>query len=78
MDETGLFWRMTPSRGLSSQARLKIKKDKTRITIVVCTNVIRLDQFRPWFISKAKVPRALRNVNIQQWEESGDGIRRHG
>jgi len=32
MDETGLYWKMMPSRGLSSQLQPGLKKDKARIT----------------------------------------------
>jgi hypothetical protein len=38
MDETGLFWRQIPSAGLSTENRPGIKKDKTRISVVCCTN----------------------------------------
>jgi hypothetical protein len=38
MDETGLFWRMPPSRSLSSINRPGIRKDKSRISIICCVN----------------------------------------
>jgi hypothetical protein len=38
MDETGLFWKVMPSRGLSSQSLPGIKKEKARITLVLCAN----------------------------------------
>lgn len=38
MDETGLFWRQALSNGLASEARLGVKKDKSRITVVCCVN----------------------------------------
>jgi hypothetical protein len=44
MDETGLFWRRSPSRGLSTQSRRGIKKDESRITVVVCTNCTGTDR----------------------------------
>jgi hypothetical protein len=34
MDETGLFWRMTPSRGLATTSHASLKKDKSRISLV--------------------------------------------
>ena len=43
MDETGLFWRMTPSRGLATTSRPGLKKDKTRVSIVVCRNATGTD-----------------------------------
>ena len=64
MDETGLFWKMSPSRGLSSTLRPGRKHNKARITVVICTNASGSDRFPLWFIGHAKTPRALRNVNI--------------
>lgn len=65
MDETGLYWRMTPSRGLSTQSVPGIKKDKTRITLTFCCNSTGDDRFPLWIIGNAKVPRSLRNVNVR-------------
>jgi hypothetical protein len=38
MDESGLFWRQAPSSGLASSSRPRVKKDKSRISLVACTN----------------------------------------
>lgn len=64
MDETGLFWRQSPSIGLTSQIQPGRKKDKTRITLTICTNYTGSDRFPIWFIGKAQVPHALRGVNF--------------
>ena len=64
MDETGLYWRMTPSRGLSTQALPGIKKDKTRISIALCVNATGSDRLPLWIIGKARTPRALRGVSL--------------
>lgn len=64
MDESGLFWRMMPSRGLSSQSQPGLKKDKARITFVLATNATGTDRVPVWFIGKAKTPRALRNISV--------------
>ena len=64
IDETGLFWRMTPSRGLSIQPRAGLKKDKSRISLVVCTNAIGSDKLPIWCIGKHKTPRALWNISV--------------
>lgn len=64
MDETGLFWRMPPSQSLSSFNRPGIKKDKSRVSIICCLNASGTDRLPIWVIGKARVPRALRNVNI--------------
>lgn len=64
MDETGLFWRMTPSRGLSTQSQPGVKKIKSRVTLVFCCNASGNNRFRPWILGNAKKPRVLRNVNV--------------
>jgi hypothetical protein len=65
MDESGLFWKMMPSRGLSSQsAQPGLKKDKARISLVFCTNATGTDRHPVWFIGKFKTPRALRNISV--------------
>lgn len=65
MDETGLFWRLSPSRGLSTQARAGVRKDKSRISLICCINASGTDRLPIWFIGKYQIPRALRNINIQ-------------
>lgn len=65
MDETGLFWRQSPSGGLSTQQRPGIKKDKSRISIICCTNYTGSRKFPLWIIGNAKQPRSLRNVNLK-------------
>jgi hypothetical protein len=64
MNETGLFWKIMPSCGLSSQSLSGLKKDKTWITLVFCVNATGLDRFPVWIIGKAWTPCALRNINI--------------
>ena len=59
MDESGLFWRMMPSRGLSAQSQPGLKKDKSRISVVFATNATDTDRLPVWFIGKAQKPRAL-------------------
>lgn len=64
MDETGLFWRQSPSRGLVTQSVPGRKKDKTRITLTLCTNYTGSDRFPIWFVGTAQCPHALRGVNF--------------
>ena len=63
MDETGLFWRSSPSSGLSTANIPGVKKDKARITAAFCVNYSGNDRLNPWLIGKAKRPHSLRNVN---------------
>jgi hypothetical protein len=64
MDETGLYWRSTFSTGLSSEPTPGRKKDKSRISVVLCTNCTGTDRVPPWFLGHAKQPRALRGINV--------------
>jgi hypothetical protein len=65
MDETGLFWQRAPSSGLTSQNRPGVKKEKSRISLVICTNCTRSDRLPIWFIGNAKQPHSLRGLNIR-------------
>lgn len=49
----------------SSQSRPGVKKDKSRITLVVCTNSTGSDRLPLWFIWNAKRPHSLRHLNIE-------------
>jgi hypothetical protein len=64
MDEIGLFWNLLPSRGLLIEPQPSVKKEKARISINLCSNTTGSERIRPWFIGKAKTPRALRNVSV--------------
>jgi len=65
MDETGLFWRCAPHRGLATHSMPGVKKDKARISVVACTNATGTDKFPLWVIGHAQMPRCLRRVNIE-------------
>src|SRR4051812_10660570 len=71
MDETGLYWRQSPSSGLSPRARPGRKKDKNRISVICCCNFLGSQRFPLWIVGRAARPYALRNVNIEaldiQW-----------
>lgn len=71
MDETGLYWKMTPSRGLSIQSQPGRKKEKARISLVFCVNAAGTDRTSIWAIGQARRPRALRGVCLStmgiQW-----------
>ena len=56
MDETGLFWRQAPNAGLATQARPGIKKDKSRITLVLCVNSTGSDRRKSGSLDKQKDP----------------------
>lgn len=62
MDETALYWRKLPSKGLSSMPMPGRKIDKSCISIALCTNATVTDRSVSWFIRKAKTPRALKDL----------------
>jgi hypothetical protein len=64
MDETGLYWRMSPSKGFTTRSISGQKKDKARISVAICVNAAGTDRLPIWFIGKAKKPRALQHVDV--------------
>jgi hypothetical protein len=82
MDETGLYWRQSLSKGLTIENRAGQKKDRTRISVVCCTNATGSDRLPLWFIGKSKTPRALKRVCVPTVaiEQKGldDSIRNEG
>jgi hypothetical protein len=67
-----LFWRMTPSKGLSTESLSGFNKDKNRITVVLCVSTSGTDRILVWFIDKTKTPHDCRTTNIytmgHQWK----------
>src|SRR5437016_2234169 len=64
MDESGLYWRMMPSRGLAIRSQAGVEKDKSRISLVFCVNATGTDRLPIWFIGKAIRPHALRRISV--------------
>jgi hypothetical protein len=64
MDETGLYWKMLPSRGLLSQHLPGVKKEKSRVSLGICVNATGSDRRPIWVIGKYKTPRALQGVSV--------------
>ena len=65
MDETDLFWCLSSSRSLSTQARTGVWKDKSRISLICGINASGTDCLPIWFIGKYQTSQALQNINIQ-------------
>lgn len=61
-DETALFWKMEPSRGLSTQPLAGTKKNKDRVTILLTCNSTGTEKLNPLFIHKYQNPRPLRGI----------------
>jgi DDE superfamily endonuclease/Tc5 transposase DNA-binding domain/Fission yeast centromere protein N-terminal domain len=62
MDETGLFWKLTPDRTLATQAGSGGKKSKDRITLVFTVSASGKKEL-VWCIGKSKNPRCFKNIN---------------
>ena len=62
-DETGLFWKMKPSRTISNGPVAGTKQSKDRVTILFTCNSTGTEKLRPLFIHKYENPRALKNIN---------------
>ncbi|KAH9086319.1 hypothetical protein LEN26_020242 [Aphanomyces euteiches] len=64
MDETGLFFRMLPSRAL---ATMPISgKDKSRISIGLCANMDGSEKMNPVVINKHLNPRCFKGCNVSK------------
>jgi uncharacterized protein CbrC (UPF0167 family) len=59
MDETGLFYNMSPDKTIAQRQIEGSKKDKTRITIAFICNADGSDRFMPLFIGRAGKPRCF-------------------
>jgi hypothetical protein len=62
MDETGLFWKLTPDRTLATQAGSGRKKSKDRITLVFTVSASGKKE-QVWCIGKSKNPRCFKKIN---------------
>lgn len=62
-DETGLFWKMKPSRTISNGPISGTKQSKDRITVLVTCNATGSEKLCPLFIHKYENPRALKNIS---------------
>ena len=63
-DETGLYWKMEPSKTLSSHAIPGVKKPKDRITVMLTCNATGTNKLVPVFIHRYKTPRCMRNISF--------------
>ncbi|XP_074377759.1 CENP-B homolog protein 2-like [Apium graveolens] len=64
MDETRLFYRLEADHSLATKQLEGRKKDKERITIVVCCNGDGSNKVPLWVIGKYAKPRCFKNVNM--------------
>ena len=67
-DETGLFWKLEPSRVLSTGPVAGRKKSKEGITIMLTCNADGTEELKPLLIHKYQNPRAIRKVKQRYFE----------
>ena len=60
MDETGLYYRMPPDKGLATKCQSGVKADKTRFTLGFTANADSSDKRQPFFIAKARKPQCFK------------------
>ena len=65
MDETGLYWKMSPSRTLVIEAGSGGKKSKDRITLALTVNATGIGKWEPWLVGKSKDPRCFAKINYR-------------
>ena len=65
MDETGLFWKLSPNRTLATEASSRGKKSKDRVTLALTANGDGSEKLEPWIIGKSKNPRCFKHINLQ-------------
>lgn len=67
-DETGLFYKMLPTKSLASKVDDKAKghkKSKDRVTLLCCSNASGEHKLPLMLIGKSAKPRALKNVHFE-------------
>ncbi|CAG8849630.1 31570_t:CDS:2, partial [Gigaspora margarita] len=62
VDETGLFWRLEPSKSLATHTIKGHKKSKDRVTILLDGNSAETEKIILVFIGKSKNPRPFRKI----------------
>ncbi|CAD6889536.1 unnamed protein product [Tilletia caries] len=63
-DETGLYWRAPPKRGLVKGESSGVKKDKSRITVLFCVNADGSEYFKPLVIGKSQCPQPFKRGTV--------------
>ncbi|KAI0996512.1 hypothetical protein K3495_g11669 [Podosphaera aphanis] len=76
-DESDLFWKMTPERGLSTTSVTGSKKNKARVIAHFCCNASGRDKLPIWFIGTSANPRFFGSAGINTgafncvWKSNG-------
>ena len=59
LDETALFWKLSPNATLASERRASGKLEKAQITVTLACNATGTRKLPPWIIGKAQTPRSF-------------------
>ena len=59
MDETALFWKMSPDDVLTNGNPDSGKLEKARLSVGLACNITGTHKLKPWFIGKARTPRCF-------------------
>jgi hypothetical protein len=70
-DETGLYWKMVPDRGLATKQLSGVKKQKSRITIHHTCNATGSHKLPMWIIGKHLNPRCFKAAKLKSVESLG-------
>ena len=77
MDETTLFWKMSPEGVLRNGSPASGTLDKAQISVGLACNITGTHKLRPWFIGKAQTPRCFRRsaIHVENlpivWQSNG-------
>ncbi|XP_029654609.1 tigger transposable element-derived protein 4-like [Octopus sinensis] len=66
-DETGLFYKMIPSKSVCKTIKSGYKVLKDRVSVMLCTNVDGTDKRTPLLIGLFKNPRFFKNFDIKKY-----------
>ena len=78
MNETGLFYRISPSKTIAARQKKGSKKDKTRITVAFTANADGSQRLPPFFLGRSKSiskksalePGFLYRFNKKDWQQA--------
>jgi hypothetical protein len=78
MDETGLFWKLTPKRTLVTEAGSSRKKSKDRITLALTTNADGSEKLEPWIMANQRTLDALKALTADTFDYNTGIIKQSG
>lgn len=65
IDETAMFWKASPNRGLATESMAGTKGDKTRLTYALCANMDGSEKLPELIIGHAKKPRCFAGTEVR-------------